>query len=476
MVCGAFLAIWMGMSIVTAQSQTILKVVAAAFTLICLLLGQRIWLLLIFMMAMDVVIFRGFTSSELGQAAFLGFALMLFAIRKLKFQFRFGELEFWVLMLTCCCVQTYLRNPVGLNLLGGSSVGGTPYLVVAASITSAFLLSTFIVNPKELKWAMRLGIIGGLVGIPGNILRYGSVSMGNEDLSRIPALSKLSMILSRTLISFVSPIRACFHPFWGFILLLAIATAAGSGYRNSIAQIGFYLLVGIAYRSGLAGMLASLLLGSFGLVLLAIVNLNFPLPGNIQRALSPFPGTWEKQYTQDADDSTEWRVEMWKEALTSDRWIRNKILGDGVGMSAAQLNQNENIAATRTGIASSGLLIQQENMLINGSYHSGPVHTIRAVGYVGLAVLLLTMIRVAVHAHRQIMRCRGTEWHPVALFFCIPQIINPLFFTFIFGEYDTGVTYVVLGIAMVRLLERNLPLPTVTRALRAPYMLNKTEI
>jgi hypothetical protein len=218
-------------------------------------------------------------------------------------------------------------------------------------------------------------------------------------------------------------------------------------------------------------MLAAVFGGSVVLVLLALINLNFPLPGNIQRALSPFPGTWEEQYRKAADDSTEWRVEMWKEALTSDHWIHDKVMGDGVGMTAAQLAQNERLDESQGGKAASGLLVQQENMLINGSYHSGPVHTIRAVGYVGLAILLLAMIRVAVHAHRQIVRCRGTEWYGLALFFCVPLITQPIFFTLIFGEFQTGVGGTMLGIAMIRMLEKNLPLPAWHRAVYQPFIL-----
>jgi hypothetical protein len=78
-------------------------------------------------------------------------------------------------------------------------------------------------------------------------------------------------------------------------------------------------------------------------------------------------------------------------------------------------------------------------------------------------ILLLAMIRLAVHAHRQIIRCKGTEWYPLALFFGIPIIAHPFFFVFIFGEYQTGVAAWVLGMAMVRLLEKNLPIPSYQR-------------
>jgi hypothetical protein len=472
LVIGTVVALWLGVSIVTQQSATLIKGAAVMLFAVSALLGRRIWLLLIFFSAMNVVLIRGFGTTEIGQAMFLGFSTILFLMRKLRMQLQFKELELWALLIVVCIVQTYLRNPVGLNLMGSGNVGGKPYIMLAISISCSAILSVLIVEVKELKWAMWLTIIGTLIGIPGTILRYGSLGSDNEDLSRVPVLSTFATMLSRVLVSRISPLRACIHPGWIFILLLSAVAASASGYRNSIAMIGLVYLVGICYRGGVMAVFSSLLAGSFGLVLIALINLNFPLPGNIQRALSPFPGTWEEKYKRQADLSTEWRVEMWKEALTSDRWIHNKLMGDGLGMSQRQLRENERVDATMVGAgtSNSGLLAQQENMLINGSYHSGPVHTIRTVGYLGLLILLLAMVRLAVHAHRQILRCKGTEWFTLSLFFNVPILVNPIFFTFIFGEFPSGVASTMMGIAIVRLLEKNLPIPAYRAVRHQPYM------
>lgn len=468
-----FLAVWLGMALVMDQTETLLKVAGAVVFFTAVFLGRRVWLLLILFSAMNVVLLRGFGTTDIGQMVFLAFSAALFMMRKLRIKVQFGELEFWALLIVTTIVQTYLRNPVGLNLMGAGNVGGRPYIVMAISISASAVLSVLLVEAKEIRWAMYLTMIGSFLGIPGTILRYGDLGSGNDDLSRVPVLGTLSNIMGRILVSRISPLRACLHPLWGLVLLLSLVAAGASGYRNSVAMLGLIYFFGICYRGGTLAVMSSVLAGAFALVLLALINLNFPLPGNIQRALSPFPGTWEEKYKNQAELSTEWRVEMWKEALTSERWIQNKILGDGVGMTAAQLEQNERIGESQVGTSRSGLLVQQENMLINGSYHSGPVHSIRAVGYVGLGVLLLAMIRLAVYAHRQIIRCKGTEWFPVALFFCVPLLVQPFFFVFIFGEFHTGVASTMMGIAIVRLLEKNLPLPAWKKAVYQPYILRK---
>ena len=472
LVIGTVIALWLGVSIVTQQTATLIKGAGVLVLIVSALLGRRIWLLMVFLSAMNVVLIRGVGTSELGQLLFLAFSTILFLMRKLRMQFQFKELELWALLIIACIVQTYLRNPVGLNLMGSGNVGARPYLMLAIAISSAAVLSVMIVEVKELKWAMWLSIIGGFLGIPGTVLRYGTLAGDQEDLSRIPVFSTLATLLSRILVTWKSPLKALMHPGWGSVLLLSVVAAGASGYRNSVAMIGLMYIFGICYRGGVMAVFSSILAGALGLVLLALINLNFPLPGNIQRALSPFPGTWEQKYKRQANLSTEWRMDMWKEALTSDRWIHNKFVGDGLGMSAEQLRENQRVDATMVGAGTSntGLLAQQENMLINGSYHSGPVHTIRTVGYLGLVILLAAMIRLAVHAHRQILRCKGTEWFPLAMFFNVPILVHPLFFVFVFGEFPVGVATTMMGIAWVRLLEKNLPIPAWRPATRQPYM------
>jgi hypothetical protein len=472
---GMFIAIWLGMAIVTDQLETLVKIVGAALLIAAALLGTRIWLMFIFFTSMNVMLYRWAGTVEIGQAIFIAYCSLLFLMRKLKYQVRFTELEVWAILIIACIVQAYMRHPVGLNIFGAGNVGGRPYIALGLSIISTAILSTLIVPPKELKWALGLSLLGSLLGIPLQVARYGSLAnmSGGEvqiEGSRIPTFAAIGKFLAQWLTSRLSPLRACIHPLWLVVLFASLGFAAASGYRNAMADVGFIYIVGICYHGGFKSFFASMIMGAFALALLALINLNFPLPGNIQRALSPLPGAWEERYITGGDVSTEWRVEMWKEALFTDRWISDKLLGDGIGVSSEQLDRQVNLRGGG-GVSAGGLTEQQVTMLELGSYHSGPVHSVRMVGYVGLIVLLLAMFRLAVHAHRQIVRCKGTEWFPVALFFGIPLITQPFFFVFVFGEYNTAAAGTFLGMAIIRLLERNLPLPAWKKPERLPYML-----
>jgi hypothetical protein len=391
-------------------------------------------------------------------------------------------------------LQVYVRNPVGVNIFGGGSVGGKPYALYIMNLVTAVLLAGLMVQPKELRYAVRLSILGGLVNLGASIVgtmvpmvgfmlgtnaaapeaNYEEVGKAYDpgQASRIGFMGTFARNASLWLASYVSPLRACIHPFWGIMLLVTVGAAGMSGFRNSVAMVGLTYLVGIAYRGGLSALLISTFGGLLGVIALSIGNMVVPFPPNIQRALSFLPGTWEERYVRDASESSEWRFEIWREVLTSDKYIHNKWFGDGLGFSSQELQTSLRMSQSNSNLRGiSGFDEHRESVLISGDYHSGPVQTIRIIGYVGLLLLLMVQIRLAVHAHRQIMRAKNTEWFSVALFIGIPLIWNPIFFVFVFGDFKSAAATLLLGIGMVRMLENNLPLPAYGRGRRLPYLL-----
>ena len=476
-------AIWLGITIVTEQTETILKIAAAALLITCIFLGRKIWLLLILFTALNVPIIRGFGTTEMGQALFVGFTVLMTLMRRQPFRFSFGEKEIWMLLLAGSILQVFLRNPVGLNIFGADSVGARPYFMAIMSFFSALILGNIVVRPGEILWGFRLSMIGSLLGVAFYQLRIGlgvgpaAFEQGKQiddggGSNRIGPLEKIANAGARITVTYISPLRAMLHPFWGPIVLLCLLAAAMSGYRNAVASVGLIFLAGLAYRSGGMATFASMVAVAVGLGLLAFVNLVSPLPGNIQRALSPFPGTWEEKHIEAGEKSTQWRVDMWKEALFTDYWIKNKILGDGLGFTRKELQMMADMeSGGNLDDRGSDMTKQQEAMMVTGNYHSGPVQTVRAVGYVGLLILVLSMIRMAVHAHRQILRCRGTEWFPIALYYGIPTIVLPPFFILVVGGFGNASASVFFSYAIISLLEKNLPLPPYNARRREPFIL-----
>lgn len=457
------LAVWLGVSVVTNQVETLVQFAGAALFMLCVFLGRKIWLLFIFFVALDYPIIRGINTTEVGQALFVGFSLLLFAIRKLHVRPRFGELEFWMLLVAACIIQVYIRNPVGLNLLGGGSVGGRPYIVAGLTFLTGWLLSILVVKPDEIKWAMHLTFIGKFIGAPLVDIRgrAGMASIGVDmGDSRVPWLGQNAQLVLRWIMSKMSPFQTILRPLFFILMLITIGASAASGYRNVVAGTGLILLCGVFYYQGMAATLLAGVAAIFCIALLSMINLIAPLPGTMQRALSPFPGTWEERYVRDAGHSTEWRVEMWKAALTGDHWIKNKMLGDGLGMTRAELERLEVLSygTKELNRNASGLTVQQENMMLTGSYHSGPVQSIRTVGYVGLVVIVLAMFRLVAHFHRLIKSARGTEWFQPTLFLAIPMLVYPIQFIFIYGDFKSAMSLLFFSFGLCRLMQHNLPL------------------
>jgi hypothetical protein len=294
---------------------------------------------------------------------------------------------------------------------------------------------------------------------------------GAQDLkaaTRFVELASFGQKLSLLVSSLKNPLRAALNPLGLLAILISLAAVLYGGFRIGVMAVILTYVVGTWYRGGFVSVLVGSVLGCGAIAALAVVNLVYPLPPNVQRSLTFLPGTWEQRYIDDAEGSTDWRVEIWIEVLTTDRWIKNKVFGDGLGFSKANLEYVKGLSKMQ-GTGVSGFDMHRETILANGDYHSGPVSTIRVIGYAGLLFLLVFQIRLMVHTHRQILRCRGTEWYPLALLIGIPIMWQPVFFHVFFGDFRGEAAGILISCAMIRILQRWLPLPEYSKY-RAPVI------
>ena len=476
-----FAALYLGISAATAQLETVAWVLGGISITTCFLLGKHIWLLIPFLTAVSITLRIPSNPSSLlvAQIIVLGFSLLLVATRKVTLSLKFTELELWMCGLAVVVAQVFGRNPAGVWIFQSDIIGGKAYFIMAITFVSAMYLCSFIPEEKDLKRILPLMIFGSIINLTFAILGkfvpivgyYTGANYSNAetnvgeaiDTGRATRLLEVSIFgqkLALWISSFKNPLRAALDPKWLFLILLSVAFSLIGGFLSGFAVVILTYVVGTWYRGGFGAVLAGAFVGCGAVALLAVINLLLPLPPNVQRSLTFLPGTWEERYKDDAESSTDWRFEIWKEVLFTDRWIHNKAIGDGLGFTKQQLDYQMSLTGNqvfRKGV--SGWDVQRESIMASGDYHSGPVSTIRVVGYVGLAFLILFQFRLAVHAHRQIMRCKGTGWYPLALLIGIPMIWQPINFLFIFGDFRTEAVTLLMGAAMIRILERGLPLP-----------------
>lgn len=476
-----FLAIYLGIAAATAQTEVILWVVGISTVILLFAMERDVWMLIPFSLlsGISLMAFPGsFSLDILCQIAFVGFFFLLILTRRVRLSFKFGWSETLALLVLGTVVQAYVRNPVGLNIFGSSSVGARPYFTFAIAFVVALFFAGSWATIKKFRTAVLLTLLGGILTTAVHILAYipglqyyaavylgaGSYNvfadpntpMDTAVASRNTAAVHFSRLTSRWLVSRINPLKALIHPFWLVIMLLTMAAAAYSGFRNSVVFACLMLALGVYYWNGLKAVIACSIMAVVGLGCIATLNSVIPLPANIQRSLSFLPGTWEHRHIEDAEGSTEWRLEIWKEALTSERWIQNKLFGDGLGFTKQELELQEAYRMrTSFEMGASGFDLMRENILINGDYHSGPVSFIRTTGYIGLFAFLCALFHQAFRAHRLLRTTRNTEWFRIVAFFCIPMIIHPVFFLFIFGAFNIDSSLFLIHAGLLRLLENS---------------------
>jgi|GEM_PF-776068 len=484
LILGLFLSIWLGLSITTNQSETIFQITAAATAIFCLYLGTRVWLLIPLMTALEITLRvpGNPTTQLLGQLLALTFSLLLFLMHKLRVRLTLTKLDIWIFVFALLILEVYIRNPVGLNVFGGASVGGRPYVLFLMCIITALLLSGLRITIKDLDSIVKWTILGGLMNLAVNFLgafvptiafytggsyantgetnyeNFG-VAVDTEQANRITWLPAISRNIALWITTFISPVKALVKPYLMVLIIASFVCATFSGFRTAVMTITLTYIFGIAYRSGFTSLIISGFIGSAAIAFLALGNVVHPFPPNIQRALSFLPGTWNQRYIKDADGSTEWRVEIWKEALLTDRWISNKWLGDGLGYSARELAYQMN-STKRKGpsIGMSGLDQHREAIMSNGDYHSTLVSGVRTAGYFGTFLLIISTFHLAFDAHRLIVRHRHTRHYPLCLMIGLPTVIAPIWLFIGSANFTQSLSALVLGIGMVRLLQNNLPI------------------
>jgi uncharacterized membrane protein (Fun14 family) len=378
--------------------------------------------------------------------------------------------------------QAYFRNPAGLAILGSESVGARPYFEMGVGLVAFFLLSVQVVNLRSVKQAMACHFLGSILlacvemlsrvvpQVAARLSPFYRTAMATEAMVSI----ERSAMHGRSLDSgigrlmylrwFTEPLAALLFA-WRrpidvlnplkivavSIFLVCIVCALFSGFRSQVVWLGLMFLAAGYARRRLFDIVVAVGIGIPALAVMLVLQgsvVDLPMPA--QRALSFLPADWDHRAVGSAQGSTEWRLEMWKLALTTDRHIENKWLGDGFGFSAQEL-------AYQAQLESAGLRPEElkEYYMTTGGFHSGPVETIRRVGYVGLLVLLVGFVVFSREAVRLIRLCLGTPYQMPALYFGLPLIVLPVMFVFVIGSYASAVGQLCVIGGLLRLIRNS---------------------
>ena len=405
-----------------------------------------------------------FTVRDLCFMAVILTFLIFFATRVVPFKRKIGTLDYFIYINLIYLLVVYIRNPVGFWAIQTSMVGGRPYFEVVLAVGAFSVLSRVVIGDVLARFvplffvvpawgiafldlfsrvfpqlAYPLASFYSGVGTSSLGGAYGEQAIVGE--SRIPGMqfagtsSVLALCAKYNPTTLISPL----YPARMILLGAAFGAIFLSGFRSALLFALTTLLMATLLRRRWRDLwiTGSIML----LVIVALISLQgslIQLPRTMQRALSWMPGDWDQAAVYDAESSSQWRFEMWTWAWNDDRILRDRVWGQGFGLSIEDMSLiSTSILAGQGG---SGLLggSDRENFMITGAFHSGPLSTIKYVGIVGLCLYFPLICYMALLAWRLCRSAYGTKAFTLSLFVGIPIIYEPFNFVFIFGALDSG--------------------------------------
>ena len=457
----------------------------AAGIALLLFLGRNVWLLIPLCWPLTgkiQVLPIPLNVQELAILAAFGFYIALLVFKKPLHRPRAGWMEFWMVLNLIWIASVFFRNPVGMRALGSDMLGGRPYFEILIAGCAFWVLTRTIIPSKQARFFPILMAAGSLlVSVIGTLTTFfprltplvapfysgvdtttylqeefkgGGSTSGTGRLTQLRSLgTELPSVLYALFRPFtlLNPIKIL--PF--LLFFIGIAALFLSGFRSALIGTGAAFVLASYFWGGMQEAFRAVFLAIAAVVLLiAAQSAGIQLPLSAQRALSFLPGDWDQTAIQEAEGTTEWRIDMWKAVIDNpDKFLKNPFFGTGFGFSAEDLAIQMQAAFGGQGYIGG---TQFEGQLMTGAFHNGPLSTIRFVGIVGLLLYYTLIIIMAVSSVRLVNRARGSPYFYLAVYLSVPSIYGIFSFTFIYGAFDGALQSALFFCAMLRCTSESL--------------------
>jgi hypothetical protein len=420
-----------------------------------------------------------FSVRDLCFMAVIFFFTLFFATRAFPWKRKLSTLDYLIYINLAYLATVFVRNPVGFWALQSSMVGGRPYFEIGLAfgafiILSRVQISDFIAKVFPLfyvipAWGLGiLDVISRLSPQTGYLLNSIYSGVGSRGMlgafeqsaelgeTRMTGLSSAGLTAVLALCARYNPITLIspLYPWRMALLVVAFGAIFLSGFRGVL----LFGLTAFILSTVLRGQLKDLWMAGGAMLLAVIVLISLQgnvlqLPKTMQRALSWLPGDWDQATVLDAQDSSMWRFEMWAWAWNDERIMRDRVWGQGFGLTLDEMNI---IAQTLMYQGSPGFIggSDREATMLTGSFHSGPLSTIKFIGILGFCLYYALMCYMALVAWRLCKRARGTTCLTLALFVGIPIIYEPFQFIFIFGALDSNYPQLLFWAGLLNMVSR----------------------
>lgn len=330
------------------QVYLLLFILATAGTV--LTLGSKYWLLIPISFSFNLpAIPVGGRAFELPELTIIGcsvvFALRYVLQRRAARIFRPAHAG--VLLYAAWAFLIFLLHPIGLAVMGSSTVGARFYFKIALALASVLIISNQRISERDAKWIIRLLLIGSIISMAVGIAQYkifGSIYTDpnaqteeyytwHQELA-LPAIWIMIWLVAR----YKAKEIFSFDKLWVLALvILCLAVAAISGKRAAFASVLLAPFIAAVLRKEYFYVLIGAILA---VVLISVLTFGqgdfFKLPLQAQRTLSYLPGKWDLEVRAEFQNGLDpFRKEM--RALAWDNIEKHPLVGQGYSVNINEL-------------------------------------------------------------------------------------------------------------------------------------------
>lgn len=436
------LAFFLGISV--ADDAKMAGAVFICFTGVVALiaLGKRIWMA-IFLLPPLCAFYPSiinFSTTQLLYVSIFGYWLILWGLGHVKLTWRkLLSLDILVFLFIGYLAIQFAQNPVSVSFLEyfgveTDRIGGKEYYTGVVAFLSYVALSV-IPFPKDkllrvLKWALVITVTLTVVRSCFHAVIGSSQydSMMEEGMkSRFSYFAEVGMMITILVYGCVPFSRIVFSIKYLFLMLAGFVFVLISGWRTHFVIYGATGIACALIKREMIIMVVCVLIAYCGVFYLGLRGSLLHLPYGVQRTLSLVPGVQvDKAIARSAQASSDWRVEMWKQALDPrSGQIKDYVWGDGMFRSKGEIERHTRAVARRE--TWSG---DQSFFMTTKQWHGGFVTNISAIGIVGSSILGMLQLWTMFLVIRVCRALRGSDYYVYALFQTI-GLFSGVFFYYI---------------------------------------------
>jgi hypothetical protein len=357
-------------------------------------------------------------------------------------------------LLMVVVVTGMMTGGFGSRFLGSQNYGGKGYFLIAAAVIGYFALSSQAIPRSRANLYIALFTLSGVTGIISNLAYFAgakfyflyelfpvelamdqaAVDTSFDDLqariagAAVAAEAVFGFLLARYGARGIFDLRSPWR------LLLIIATVFFSmfaGFRSILLLLGLtfailFIVEGLWRTRVMAGAIGvAAVLGAI------IIAFSDRMPGPVQRTLSFLPVKIDPAIKQMAQDSTEWRVEMWR--LLWPDVPKYLFKGKGYALDAQALYLATEAHAWGRGAS-------YESFAYAGDYHNGTLSIIIPFGIYGI-IAFLWLLAAGIKVLYNNYRYGDPELRLINGYLLSFFIARAILFFVVFGALASGLYY-----------------------------------